>query len=413
MIQLLNYSIFRIDTLKNKLENIEVVQKDINTNLNTSKVLLKNATKYLEDAQNAYTKIAEDPQSLERDNNRLNETLENNFIQLTEIEDLVPQVQDHATNLSMQAQELDNLLTESRNISTNAVRAANAYRNIVNAVNKALTAAEDGDNAATEAVTLFFEVKEDTGTSNNISAKLLIEASNANEEVSNELHPNLTSVVIKSRPVRSLHDENVQRLNAIDLFLKQSPVTSDADLLQAIEIASDADVLAQNILNSADASFNDLNENKAAAEQLPNELENTVRDIAKARKQVQMVNVALPEITDSLREIPMDQDHISELVKGLNEKINIINQQIALARDVANRIKVGLKFHRNTTLELQNPPNLEDLSLASNISGYFRTINSNGLIFYLGNEVGTNLKRTTSVCTSFFILIFLIQLPCF
>ena len=78
-------------------------------------------------------------------------------------------------------------------------------------------------------------------------------------------------------------------------------------------------------------------------------------------------------------------------------KIKKLQQQIALARDIANRIKVGVQFYRNTTLELRNPPNMQDLSTSTQISGYFRTKEKNGLLLYLGNEVGTNLRRTKTV----------------
>lgn len=57
-------------------------------------------------------------------------------------------------------------------------------------------------------------------------------------------------------------------------------------------------------------------------------------------------------------------------------------------------MKVGLTFYPNTTLELRNPENLADQSTKTHISTYFRTNNKNGLILYLGNQVGTKLKRT-------------------
>lgn len=60
------------------------------------------------------------------------------------------------------------------------------------------------------------------------------------------------------------------------------------------------------------------------------------------------------------------------------------------------RVKVGLTFYPNTTLELRNPENLADQSTKTYISTYFRTENPNGLIFYLGNKEGTKLKRTQS-----------------
>lgn len=70
---------------------------------------------------------------------------------------------------------------------------------------------------------------------------------------------------------------------------------------------------------------------------------------------------------------------------------------IELAREMANKITVGVKFNDSTVLELQNPPNLNDLSTSAQISGYFRTKEPNGMVLYLGNEIGTKLRRTDTV----------------
>lgn len=81
----------------------------------------------------------------------------------------------------------------------------------------------------------------------------------------------------------------------------------------------------------------------------------------------------------------------------IKKQINKLSSQIQLARDYANRLKVGVKFYSNTTLELRNPNTLEDLTTSTKISGYFRTPKANGLIFYLGNPSGTNLRKTKTV----------------
>lgn len=81
----------------------------------------------------------------------------------------------------------------------------------------------------------------------------------------------------------------------------------------------------------------------------------------------------------------------------IRKQINKLSSQIQLARDYANRLKVGVKFYSNTTLELRNPNTLEDLTTSTKISGYFRTPKASGLIFYLGNPSGTNLRKTKTV----------------
>jgi hypothetical protein len=65
------------------------------------------------------------------------------------------------------------------------------------------------------------------------------------------------------------------------------------------------------------------------------------------------------------------------------------------------RIKVGVTFFPNTTLELRNPEGLPLLATSTKISTYFRTNRPNGFILYLGNAIGTHKisKRSKTVNT--------------
>ncbi|KAB0790802.1 hypothetical protein PPYR_15312 [Photinus pyralis] len=385
------------EALIKKLDAIKNQTDEIYKNMNNSQALLKNATVYLNKANIAYNKIADEPQSLEQENVKLGNTLDLYLKQLESVQELMPEVQEHAANLSISAERFDNLFTESRNISTNAIRAATAYKSIVDAVDNAETAVELGETAAGEAASLLLEVQEDTGSSHDISSKLLIEADAASEKVLNDIYPRLTSAFTKARPIRAVHENNVERLDNIEKFLRQPHAQIlDERLIEASKIVSHADDLAKETLAKASQHFLEVSKEKQASEYLPNKLDDTLRDINKADKQVRSVNERLPIIQRDLENIPARQARILDVGKEIAEKIKILNQQIALARDVANRIEVGVKFYRNTTLELQNPPNLNDLSTSAHISGYFKTKEPNGLLFYLGNGIGTNLRRTSS-----------------
>lgn len=132
----------------------------------------------------------------------------------------------------------------------------------------------------------------------------------------------------------------------------------------------------------------------AIARQIPKDAINTTINLNQVEKQLQTINDKLPSVINSIKQLPEKQKKIHNVSSNIQNSINKLNAQIALARDVANRIKVGVQFLPSTALELRNPPNVNDLSTSTQISGYFRTENPNGLLLYLGNEVGTNLKRT-------------------
>lgn len=145
------------------MENIGNQTADAEKNLEDSKELLLNATKNLRLAQDAFDSISQEPYTLEKTNTELNNTLEISDKDLTDVEELIPEVQAHAGSLSQRAQELDSLLTETRNTSTNAVNAANAYKHIVEAIEGAREAAETGSLAANDAKYLLRQIAEDTG----------------------------------------------------------------------------------------------------------------------------------------------------------------------------------------------------------------------------------------------------------
>lgn len=57
------------------------------------------------------------------------------------------------------------------------------------------------------------------------------------------------------------------------------------------------------------------------------------------------------------------------------------------------RIKVGVSLSKNSTIELRNPKNLAQQGISTLASIYFKTDQpTDGLIMYLGNEVGTSEK---------------------
>lgn len=56
------------------------------------------------------------------------------------------------------------------------------------------------------------------------------------------------------------------------------------------------------------------------------------------------------------------------------------------------RINVGRQLSKNSILELRIPKNLAEESISTHASIYFKTNQSDGLIMYLGNEVGSSQK---------------------
>lgn len=137
---------------------------------------------------------------------------------------------------------------------------------------------------------------------------------------------------------------------------------------------------------------------------LPKEVDDMQRNLGQTDKQINTVNERLPQVVESLDKLPQDLAEAKRKSDAIQSNLKKLNQQIDLARDIANRIKVGLKFFTNTTLELRNPKNLEALSTSSKFSGYFKTDQPKGLIFYIGNPNASHIPKQKSVSMDFFII---------
>lgn len=138
------------------------------------------------------------------------------------------------------------------------------------------------------------------------------------------------------------------------------------------------------------------------ARSLAKELDDMKRNLSQTAKHISTTNETLPVVLDTMKSIPESQDLNTQLSKEIGSNVKKLNQQIELARDLANRIKVGVSFSPSTYLELRNPKNIEDLVISTKFSGYFKTKRENGFLFYIGNPNGTNLPKTKTVSTKEF-----------
>nr|XP_022908361.1 laminin subunit alpha-like [Onthophagus taurus] len=317
--------------------------------------------------------------------------------QLFSLEDRLPKVFDHAANLSTRAEELNNILHETEGTSANAIRAANAYNDIVTAIEEAFAAAEESKEYVTNASTAREALNKKVANATDNASDLLDDVYATKQNIQKELEPKLLESQIKSRKIRSIHDKNVEKVKGIEDFIKNYPSQSvDGLLIDALDTTNTADVETQDILKQIGSNYNEVPHETNAAKELPKKLHNANQGIDQVKQQLNDINEKLPELIEKLKKYPTQPSDLGAISDNLQDKIKKLNRQIALARDIANRIKVGLRFERNTTLELRNIESLPDLATSTYISGYFKTKEKNGLLLYLGNEVGTNLRRTTT-----------------
>lgn len=130
----------------------------------------------------------------------------------------------------------------------------------------------------------------------------------------------------------------------------------------------------------------DLQNGTLSAHQLPKKVDDINSNINQASSQVERIASLLPDLSTRVEDLQRKQENIEALGSDIGDRIDKLKKQIEMARDIANGIKVGVRFHKNTTLELKPPPSLGQLATNTRVSAFVRTEKPNGFLLYLGNE---------------------------
>jgi Laminin G domain/Laminin Domain II len=70
----------------------------------------------------------------------------------------------------------------------------------------------------------------------------------------------------------------------------------------------------------------------------------------------------------------------------IKTRLSLLADKVQIARDKANRIKLGAHFERGSMLELPIPQKSEDFGFFTSVRFFFRTRDPNGLLFFLGAD---------------------------
>lgn len=169
--------------------------------------------------------------------------------------------------------------------------------------------------------------------------------------------------------------------------LDQIPHLSQGNTWEdARDKAVEAQVKAKESKELLQPLVKDLENGVSNAKQLSKKIDDTNLDIAQASTQIDRVSRILPNLQSLVDDLKIKQDETQRSGNDLAHRIEKLKTQIDFARELANSIKVGVRFHPNTTLELQPPASLAQLSNDFKTSVYFRTNKTNGFLLYLGNE---------------------------
>lgn len=367
-----------------KFDTINNSSKQMNKSIEDGKSLINDADRELENVHKAHTEIDQTNYEIKDTNNGAEKVLEKQDEQYSNLNDLIRNAQIHADDLENSAELLNREYSDGT--SNAALKAARSYDDIVETADSARKSAITALSAAANATALTDGIGSRAGESDQIARDLLSGARDALKKVQADLQPHLDASANSVQSIKDLNQQSDDLLLAINAALDGIPAESHAKTWdEAIENAEEAEDTANSALETIKPILKELPEATALARQIPKDVDETVKSVSQVNTHLDRVTNQLPEILKLDEDVGKAQDRLASKLSDITEQIEMIKQNIKLAREKANDINVGLQFYPNTTLELKPPENLAVLS-NTQVSAYFKTARPNGFLFYLGNE---------------------------
>lgn len=385
----LNQQIMSI--LKVRLGTLEMSEKDIQMLHSMSENLLMDAQNALGVSRDAAFEAETRASQIDAAVGRMRDFVGNLTSGLEEAIIKVNESQERAQSLSEQAQFLENIYTDTRETSANALNAASAFQGIVDAIDDANNASRVALEAAEKAQGKSNGVGESSQISKGGSTALLESARARLDKTEVELSERLREAKLSTDDVETMNDEINRGMNDLKFQIQElgryefENRTRDAGIraTAAGQRALDAQEKVGTILAK-------LPEDKNKIDRLANTVAKTDKNIADATSQGDFVRDNLPEVITQINLLGQRREAVEALRDGVYTNLSRLREQIELARDAANRIRVGLEFVGNTTATLRNPANIESAGSYSTLSMYVQTRQKRALLGYIGADLMPN-----------------------
>lgn len=319
-------------------------------------------------------------------NDDVDKEISTQAVEYDQLKDIIERAGTHREYLSDRADKLKEELSNIEANSEQALKAANAYIDIVNNVADAQNAIKQGRYDAGNATELTSGLEDRAGRSDQVSRNLLKDAVKSLSDVQSSLQPHTINSTSTVNQIKDLNAQSEKKIVDISSGVEREPQKEQSKswrdardkAIEASEQTNEANAILHPILSTVEDDANN-------AKQLSKKIGDTTYDIDQTTKNVDTVRDILPKINELVDDLKHKQAVTGRSSSDLGARIESLKKQIEAAREIANSIKVGLRFHPNTTLELQPPPSLAQLALDTRVSAYFKTEKPNGFLMYLGN----------------------------
>ncbi|XP_071808051.1 laminin subunit alpha-like isoform X2 [Asterias amurensis] len=382
--------------------------------IDNATALIEAALKLLQDAQNAVDGTSANSSVLDAAVRRLEPRVRFIVNNSNSADDIVDQAMMHAADLKNQSDYLKGLLVGTLELSRNALKAVNAYGEIIAAIDDADAAATMALNASTQAEQQANSFGDRPTESLKKSRRLVRKANTANEDLAG-LDSKLSEVGQSVGDVKDRLDGTDGRLAAIRRAMANIPdegsvcditvcpegipdckpgfTGQDCDISKLGEQAQDAVDTAMDANAKATRASNIITNIKTQLPELQTKVDQIPLDINAA---VQASNIAddaskrardnIGEIRNLDRTLTAKHADIQNMTLGLQYNLEEIKRKIANARTIADGVKVAMKFQADTAIELRQPEpeDFDDQAAYTSSSLFFKTQQPDALLYFIG-----------------------------
>uniref|UniRef100_A0A8D8UVI4 Laminin subunit alpha n=1 Tax=Cacopsylla melanoneura TaxID=428564 RepID=A0A8D8UVI4_9HEMI len=383
-----------------KIMKLKELTQDANDSLVNAVESTRNASKLLDEANADMENTAIKSIDLSKKKDRLKMKLDFDNEVMEKASGDVQKAKQHSKNLFDQAKKLDDVLSETRPFSNNALKAANAYKNIDATIEQAKEVATAAKADADTATDVSNGLSERTLGVQTRSTELLTNAQDSLKEAKDKLGPELEDDRNKVAGVGQTKHDVTSGLDGLAKgieSLSNRKVVLDSHAEQSEETAKET-------ISKIDDIVQALPEKTRQAKQLGKDVNEVTKESDLTDGQLRRMEAEIPEIIDLTRKLNSKPDKLKQLDEDVKRGLDELKQKIDHARELADRVNLGAAFNSSSTLELRNPDNIADLGLNSRASLWFQTNKPNGLLFYIGNAVGTSNRDRRSISDDFMAL---------
>ncbi|VDK44418.1 unnamed protein product [Anisakis simplex] len=293
---------------------------------------------------------------------------------------------NHVHKLETEATRLSGMFGATRLQAEGAVEAANTYKELLKTISVARELAQNASVDAKEAKEFIAGQAIKAKSMNEESGNLLRMASDARKKTVNEIGVKQSKLGEKLNELGEHIDDQKGRIDALKGMFDDREVVEKAN--QSEKMSTEAKERIDKVTSSVDLIQPELLDFVNKSNDFIGIATTSMDDLGTARSQIiQVANLSAPTVSE-LEKLQNAARNTSDVIRKCREKLDALKEKISLARDVANRIKLGVHFEKDSSLELPLPKRVTRSAAYTSVELFFRTTLRNSLLLFFGNEQG-------------------------